>query len=79
MSTIADLIAETNAQGAKHPLFKQMSQSLGRPITSGKDSPKVTVLHSAECAVVFMDDEPVGLLTIDWGEPCLIFKPLKND
>lgn len=79
MSTIGDLIEETNAQGADHSLFKHMGEVLGRPMIAGEGGPQVTILHARECGVVFIDDEPVGILTVDWGEPCLIFKPLKHD
>lgn len=76
MSTIRELIQETNAQGVGHPIFKEMQAKLGKDIQKAK--PQVTVLDKQEVAVVFISEQPVGLLTIDWSEPCLEFKPLKD-
>lgn len=73
-STIRELIQETNAMGKAHPLFKEMSAALGYDAAAKK--PQVTIMDNAELAVVCIDEKPVGVLSVDWSEPCLEFKPL---
>lgn len=73
-STIRELIQETNAMGKAHPLFKEMRAALGYDVAAKK--PQVTIMDSAELAVVCIDEKPVGVLSVDWSEPCLEFKPL---
>lgn len=73
-STIRELINEVNAQGKAHPLFKEMAAALGYDIAAKK--PQVSILDSAELAVVCVNEKPVGVLSVDWSEPCLDFKPL---
>lgn len=74
MSTIREMVMEINAQGAKHPIFKEMEKKLGYPVIDKK--PQVALVDWHNMAVVVINENPVGIITIDWSEPCLEFKPL---
>lgn len=76
MSTIRELVQETNAMGKAHPLFKEMSRALGFDVTLKK--PQVSILDGAELGVVCINDKPVGVISVDWSEPCLTFQALKS-
>lgn len=73
-STIRQLLDEVNNTGAKHPIFAEMRAKLGR-----EDVVRSTValVDWHEMAIVIIGEEPVGLLVVDWSEPCLEFKPLQ--
>lgn len=78
-STIRQLLREVANTGAKHPIFKEMSAKLGREVIVKGKGPTVAIVDWHDMAVVIMGedaDNPVGLLVVDWSEPCLEFKPL---
>ena len=59
-----------------------IEKALGHRIKS--DTIKVTILDVQECAVVFEDQpdgsqDPIGLIVIDYSEPCLEFKALADE
>lgn len=72
MSTIRELIIEVRNTGKSHPLIKQLAAA-GVPTST---TPQVNIIDAHEVAVVFVDEQPVGVVTVDWSEPCLEFKPL---
>lgn len=81
-STIRQLLREVANTGESHPIFKEMRAKLGREVIVKGKGPTVAIVDWHEMAVVILgpdtDEEPVGMLTIDWSEPCLEFKPLKD-
>jgi len=72
MSTIRELINEVRDTGKSHPFIQQLTAA-GVPTTK---TPQVSIIDAHEVAVIFVDEQPVGVVTVDWSEPCLEFKPL---
>lgn len=73
MSTIRELIEEINTEGTNY-LVPTIEDHIGADVVAG--TLKVTVLDAQETAVVFLDGAAIGILTVNFEEPCLVFEGL---
>lgn len=79
-SVIRELIEQHNIKRDQN-IQDGIEKALGHRIKS--DTIKVTILDATECGVVF-EDQPdgsqtvVGVVTVDFSEPCLEFRALAN-
>lgn len=73
MSTIRELINEINTEGTNY-LVPAIEDHLRADVVAG--SLTVTVLDAQETAIVFFDGAAIGILTVNYEEPCLVFEGL---